>query len=79
MKKGENEDINNWRNEHGEPDFAYLESLRTYDNIEALEKLQSIATDLDVDFNTTTTAEELVDMIRSETEKNEDENPNDSN
>ena len=79
MKGDENGEINNWHNEHGEPDFSYLESLKEDDNIEALEKLQSIASDLDVDFSTTATAEELVDMIRLETQKNEDGNPNDSN
>jgi hypothetical protein len=79
MKNNENENINSWRNEHGEPDFGYLESLHTADDIESLEKLQSIATDLDVDFNTTTTTGELVDMIRLETQKNEDGNPSDSN
>jgi hypothetical protein len=79
MKNNENEDINNWRNEHGEPDFSYLESLRIAGDVEALEKLQSIALDQGIDFNTTTTAEELVDMIQLETQKDEDENPNDSN
>lgn len=79
MKNKENEEINNWRNEHGEPDFAYLESLKTDNNVESLEKLQSIASDLGVDFNTTTSAEELVDMIRLETQKNEDGNPEDNN
>jgi hypothetical protein len=79
MKNNENEDINNWRNEHGEPDFSYLESLRIAGDVEALEKLQSIALDQGIDFNTTTTAEELVDMIQLETQKDEDENPNDNN
>ena len=79
MKSGENGEINNWRNEHGEPDFAYLESLKTDGDVESLEKLQSIASDLDVDFNTDTRAEELVDMIRSATDKNEDGNINDNN
>lgn len=69
----ENIDINNWRNEHGEPDFAYLESLRVDGTIEALEKLQSIALDLDIDFSTTSSVDDLIDMIRSATEKNEDD------
>ena len=79
MKNDENEEINDWRNEHGEPDFSYLESLKTDDSIEALEKLQSVASDLDIDFNTTTSADELIDLIRLATQKSEDENPNDSN
>ena len=79
MKNSENEEINNWRNEHGEPDFSYLESLKDDNDIEGLEKLQSIASDLDIDFSTTTPADELVDLIRLETQKDGDENPNDSN
>ena len=79
MKNNENEDINNWRNEHGEPDFSYLESLRVSGDIEALEKLQSIATDLNVDFNTTTSVDELIDLIRLSTQKNEDGNADDVN
>ena len=70
MINNENEEINNWRNEHGEPDFAYLESLKENDDIEALEKLQSIALDLDIEFTTNTSVDELVDMIRSATSKN---------
>ena len=79
MKNNENKEINNWRNEHGEPDFAYLESLKANGDVESLEKLQSIASDLDVDFNTNTGVEELVNMIRSATEKNEDGNTYDNN
>ena len=70
MNNDENKEINNWRNEHGEPDFSYLESLKTDGSIEALEKLQSIASDLNVDFNTTTSADELFDLIRLATQKN---------
>ena len=79
MKNNENEDINNWRNEHGEPDFAYLESLKVEGSLEALVKLQSIASDLNVDFNATTGADELIDMIKLATEKNEDGNVDDNN
>lgn len=74
MKNNENEDINNWRNEHGEPDFVYLESLKKDGDVEGLVKLQSIASDLDVDFSATTGADELVDLIRLAAEKNEDGN-----
>lgn len=79
MKNNENENINNWRNEHGEPDFFYLESLKKDGSVEALEKLQSIATDLNVDFNTTTSVDELIDLIRLSTQKNEDGNAYDTN
>jgi hypothetical protein len=47
----ENEEINNWRNEHGEPDFVYLQSLARAGTAEALDKLKSIAEDLDVDYD----------------------------
>ena len=79
MKNNENEDIENWRNEHGDPDFSYLESLKKDGSIEALEKLQSIASDTNVDFNETTSIDELIDLIRSTSQKNEDGNQNDNN
>jgi hypothetical protein len=79
MKNNENKEIEDWRNEHGEPNFAYLESLKKDGDIEALEKLQSIASDLGVDFATTTPAEELIDMIRLTTQENEDGNADDNN
>jgi hypothetical protein len=78
MKNKENEEINNWRNEHGEPDFTYLQSLEAEGSIEGLEKLQSIASDLDVDYNSTNSAEELIEMIRLAAAENEDGNPNDN-
>ncbi len=40
--------MRDWRNEHGEPDFAYLQSLLADGGPEAIEKLRSIAEDMDV-------------------------------
>ena len=70
-----NREINNvedWRNEHGKPDFEYLQSLAKDGSIEAFNKLRSIATDLDVNFNSSTSIEELIDMILLEGNENED-------
>lgn len=70
--KNENEEINDWRNEHGEPDFVYLQSLVVEDSVESLNKLRSIAKDLDVDYNSSNSSEQLIDMIRSATMINGD-------
>ena len=72
----EEENVEDWRNEHGEPDFDYLKSLETDGSIEAIEKLRSIAADLDVNFNSSTSVDELVGMIRLATKQNGDTNPN---
>ena len=69
--KKEDEEINDWRNEHGEPDFPYLQSLLRDDSFESMEKLQSIATDLDVNFNPYTSKEEIVEEIRLFTDGDE--------
>lgn len=71
----ENKEIENWRDEHGRPSFEYLQSLVNDGSIEALEKLRSIAEDLDVNFSSNTPTEELVDMIRASVRKNGDSNP----
>jgi hypothetical protein len=73
------EAIENWRNENGDPDFAYLQSLAKDTNPEALEKLRSIAEDLDVDFDTDTSAEDLGERIRSAVGENEDAEPDATN
>jgi hypothetical protein len=78
-KENEVEEIDDWRNEHGEPDFEYLASLASDGGPIALEKLKSIALDLDVDFDPDTSTADLIDRIRAATQKNEDGNPNDTN
>ena len=67
------EDMEDWRNEHGEPDFEYLQSLAKDSSPEALEKLKSIAEDLDVEYDPGTSAEDLIDRIISSTRS--DPNP----
>ena len=64
-----------WMNEHGEPDFEYLSSLAKDGGPEALEKLQSIAEDLDVAHHEGESPEMLVDRIRSAAAENEDVDP----
>jgi hypothetical protein len=64
--------LQDWRNEHGQPDFKYLHSLATDGSIEALEKLKSIANDLDVDFDPNGSTVDLVDKIRVMTEQDGD-------
>ena len=68
--------VENWRNEHGEPSFEYLQSLAADGSPEAMEKLQSIADDLDVEYNSSDSADALVEKIRATTEQNEDDIPN---
>jgi hypothetical protein len=61
------EDIEDWRNEHGRPSFEYLQSLVNVGAPEALEKMRSIAEDLDVSYDLDTSIEELIGKIRSAT------------
>lgn len=68
----ENKEMENWRDEHGKPSFEYLQSLVNDGSVEALEKLRSIAEDLDVNFNSSTSVEELVGMIRASVRRNSD-------
>jgi len=72
MMENKARDKEDWLNEHGEPDFAYLKSLAEDGSPEALEKLNSIADDLDVERDSDTSPEDLIERIRSVTSKNED-------
>jgi len=65
-------DMEDWRNEHGLPDFEYLQSLATDDSPESMEKLRSIAEDLDVEYDPDDSAGDLVEKVRLATERNED-------
>ncbi len=70
--QGEIEEKEDWLNEHGQPDFTYLQSLATDGSPEALAKLESIAEDLNVEHDPDTSTEELISRIRSATARNED-------
>ena len=75
----EAKEIENWRNEHGEPDFNYLQSLVKEGSLESTSKLKSIADDLNADYDPDASAEDLVNRIRMATQENEDGNVNDTN
>ena len=63
------QDKEDWLDEHGSPSFDFLQSLADSGN---LEKLRSIATDLNVEYGPNDSAEELIDAIRSATGSNTD-------
>jgi hypothetical protein len=71
-KNGAIEDKEDWLNEHGDPDFVYLRSLATDGSPEALEKLTSIAEDLNVEHDADTPTETLIERIRAATARNDD-------
>lgn len=56
--------MENWRNEHGQPDFEYLQSLVADGDATAREKLRSIATDFDVQYDEATPDTEIAEKIR---------------
>ncbi|MDR3519877.1 MAG: hypothetical protein P4L63_03265 [Candidatus Pacebacteria bacterium] len=78
-EENEVEEIEDWRNEHGDPDFAYLQSLAITGTTEAVDKLKSIAEDLNVDIASDASPDEIIDRIRMTVKKNEDGNPDDTN
>jgi hypothetical protein len=69
--EGEIEETEDWHNEHGQPDFGYLYTLATDGSPEAMEKLRSIAGDLNVAYDSDTSPENLIERIRSATAQNE--------
>jgi len=71
--KEEIEKTEAWLNEHGLPNFKHLQALGADGSPEALENLQSIADDLDVEYSSDTSTEELIGRIRSATDQNEDD------
>ena len=70
LREKKTEDKEDWRNEHGRPSFKYLQSLAKDGSPEAMEKLRSIATDLDVSFGPNTSVEEIIGGIRVATRNN---------
>jgi hypothetical protein len=61
------EDMEDWRNEHGNPSNEFLQSLADDGGPAALEKLRAIAEDLDAEFSPGDSAEKLIGAIRSAT------------
>jgi len=72
MAESKIEEKEDWLNEHGEPNFNYLQSLAKDAGPEALEKLKSIADDLSVEYDASISSDDLIGRIRSATTKNED-------
>jgi hypothetical protein len=68
VSKNKSEKMEDWRNEHGQPSFKYIQSLAADGSPAALEKLRSIAADLDVGYDPDTPIKELIEKIRSATE-----------
>ena len=64
------DDKENWLNEHGHPSNKFLQRLADDASPAALEKLKSIATDLDAKFSPEDTAQELIGAIRMATRSN---------
>jgi len=75
MSSDESRGVEDWRNEHGLPDFKYLQSLVIDGGAEAVEKLRSIAEDVDAEYDPEASPEELIQAIRFATERNEDQEP----
>lgn len=73
ITNSKSDNIEDWRNEHGDPSFEYLQSLAMDGSPESLEKLKSIAEDLDVEYDANALAEELIEKIRAVTDQNEDD------
>lgn len=71
----EKEETEDWRNEHGLPDADYLHSLASHGQPEDLEKLQSFAEDLDIDYDPDMSKDDLIDKIRYAEDQNTDVDP----
>lgn len=55
--------MEDWRNEHGKPDFEYLQALAQDGGPQAREKLHAIASDFNVAYDQNTSLSSLVDQI----------------
>jgi len=63
VRNKELKDMEDWRDEHGQPNFAFLKSLVADGGQAGLEKLKSIAEDMDVKYDAESSAEELIEKI----------------
>jgi hypothetical protein len=61
--ENKNEKVEDWRNEHGQPNFRFLESLADEGGPLSSEKLRFIADDLDVAYDDSTSNKDLVEKI----------------
>ncbi len=53
-----------WLNQNGEPDYNYLQTLASAKTPESFEELMLVADDLDVDYHSSISADDLVERIR---------------
>lgn len=73
--RAKSKNAESWLNEHGQPNYKYLQDLTQEGSPESMEKLRLIADDLNVDYNSGTSQEELVEKIRLAIDQNQgDEN-----
>lgn len=71
LSDDEMERTEEWRDEHGQPDFEFLQSLTDDGSPEALAKMRTIAEDLDAEYDADSSFEELMQSIRSAAERND--------
>ena len=62
-KEKKEESMEDWRDEHGQPNFEFLKSLAIDGDPLNLEKLKSIADDLNVPYDDDNSNQELVEKI----------------
>jgi GTP-binding protein EngB required for normal cell division len=68
----EAKEVEEYRNEHGLPTIEFLTSLSKINDEESIEKLRSIAEDLNVECDTDTPQAELIERIRQAVERNQE-------
>ena len=56
-------EVEKWLDEHGKPNFPYLQSLAKEETLDSLEKLRSIANEHNVSYDNNDNAQVLVDKI----------------
>jgi hypothetical protein len=53
-----------WLNDHGHPSYSYLKKLAEDDTIESRDQLLELAQNYDIQFDRSTTTQELIERIR---------------
>lgn len=66
-QEDKSEDMEDWRNEHGNPSNKFLQGLADRGNIE---KLRAIAEDLDAEFGPNDSVDDLIGAIRMAIDNN---------
>ncbi len=72
MSRHSSEKLEEYQNEHGQPSFEYLLSLVSEGDEDSVEKIKSIAEDLNVGADIDIPPAELIEMIRLAVERNQD-------